>query len=79
MRRLSFVFAALAALALLGAKAPPTRFDATVQPEGAQVFIDGKLRGTAPLQLFCCARRQMARRCATTASRSARRRSSRPR
>jgi hypothetical protein len=52
MRRLSFVFAALAALTLLGAKAPPTRFDATVQPEGAQVFIDGKLRGTAPLQLF---------------------------
>ena len=52
MRRLSLVFAALAALALLGAKAPPTRFDVTVQPEGAQVFIDGKLRGTAPIQLF---------------------------
>ena len=36
----------------LGDKEQPTRLDVTVQPEGAQVFVDGKLRGAAPCQLF---------------------------
>jgi hypothetical protein len=52
MKRLLCISAALAAMVLLGAKAPPTRLDVTAQPEGAQVFVDGQLRGIAPLQLF---------------------------
>ena len=35
-----------------GDKEQPTRLDVTVHPEGAQVFVDGKLRGAAPCQLF---------------------------
>ena len=42
----------LLAPSALGDKEQPTRLDVSVQPEGAQVFVDGKLRGTAPCQLF---------------------------
>lgn len=35
-----------------GDKEPPTRLDVNAQPEGAQVFVDGKLRGAAPCQIF---------------------------
>jgi len=52
MRVFSCLAVSMAAAAVIAAKAPPSRFDVTVQPEGAQVFIDGKLRGAAPLQLF---------------------------
>ena len=38
--------------AALGDKELPTRLDVNVQPEGAQVFVDGKLRGAAPCQIF---------------------------
>lgn len=47
-----FAAALLAAFSLIAAKDSPTRLDVTVQPEGTQVFIDGQLRGAAPLQLF---------------------------
>jgi hypothetical protein len=40
------------AAAARGDKEQPTRLDVNVQPEGAQIFVDGKLRGTAPCQLF---------------------------
>ena len=46
------MFAAIAAFALSAAKDPPACLDVTVQPEGAQIFVDGQLRGIAPLQLF---------------------------
>ena len=56
-RRTSRALAAFCAALLLGpaawsAKEPPPRLDVNVQPEGAQVFLDGKLHGTAPCQLF---------------------------
>ena len=38
--------------AALGDKVQPTRLDVNAQPEGAQVFVDGKLRGAAPCQIF---------------------------
>jgi len=50
-RRLS-IFSVLAAFALFAAKSPPTCLDVTVQPQGAQVFVDGQLRGISPIQLF---------------------------
>ena len=49
----------LAACALLlfaggahAARETPTRLDVAAQPEGAQVFVDGTLRGTAPCSVF---------------------------
>ena len=33
-------------------KTPPSRLDVNTQPEGAQVFVDGKAHGTTPCQLF---------------------------
>jgi len=46
--------AALAAVCLLAGAAEqrPSRVDFTSQPEGANVFIDGALRGVTPLTLF---------------------------
>ena len=44
--------ALLLALSANGAKEPPPRLDVNAQPEGAQVFVDGKQCGTAPCQLF---------------------------
>ena len=44
--------ALLLALAAWGAKEPPPRLDVNAQPEGAQVFVDGKPCGVAPCQLF---------------------------
>ena len=51
--------ALLAAAALLAgcgnafsAKPQPVRLDVTGQPEGAKVFVDGTLRGTAPCSVF---------------------------
>ena len=35
-----------------GDKEQPTRLDVNVQPDGAQVFVDGNLRGAAPCQIF---------------------------
>ena len=36
-------------------KEPPSRLDVNTQPEGAQVFVDGKPRGTTPCQIFALA------------------------
>lgn len=44
--------AACAALVLSGAKETPSRLDVAVQPEGAQVSVDGQVRGAAPCSLF---------------------------
>lgn len=52
MKRFLCVLALLAATVLHAEKTPPTRLDITTQPEGAQVFIDGRLRGISPLELF---------------------------
>ncbi len=52
MKRLLSMLAVVTAFSLFAAKAPPTRIDVTSQPDGAQVFVDGQLRGIAPLQLF---------------------------
>lgn len=52
MRRFILASLCLALAACACAKTPPTRLDVTAQPEGAQVVIDGVLRGLAPLQLF---------------------------
>ena len=46
------VFSAVVALALMGAKPVALRLDVTAQPEGAQVSVDGTLRGTAPCSVF---------------------------
>ena len=51
-RTASLIVAALAAIALAGAAELHTRLDITTQPEHAQVFIDGQLQGTAPMQVF---------------------------
>ena len=40
------------ATAALGEKPAAARLDVTVQPEGAQVVVDGKPRGAAPCQIF---------------------------
>ncbi|MBR1588437.1 MAG: PEGA domain-containing protein [Kiritimatiellae bacterium] len=40
------------AASALGDKPPAARLDVTVQPEGAQVIVDGKPRGAAPCQIF---------------------------
>lgn len=45
----------LAVLAVLGAVAAteaPSRLDVSVVPEGARVYVDGTLRGTAPCSVF---------------------------
>lgn len=44
--------AAFNALLLFAAPETPNRLDVTVQPEGARVFVDGKLCGTAPCSVF---------------------------
>ena len=44
--------AVLLAASVHAAKEPPPRLDVNVQPEGAQVFVDGKPCGAAPCQLF---------------------------
>ena len=44
--------AALAVLPLFSANEAPSRLDVSVQPEGARVYVDGKLRGTAPCSVF---------------------------
>ena len=58
LRDISRLTAGVLAVALLflaqtawGNKAP-SRLDVNTQPEGAQVFVDGKSRGTTPCQLF---------------------------
>lgn len=43
---------ALNALLLFAAPETPNRLDISVQPEGARVFVDGKLSGTAPCSVF---------------------------
>lgn len=40
---------------LPAASETPSRLDVTVQPEGARVFVDGTLRGTAPCSVFALA------------------------
>ncbi len=42
----------VAVLSLSAEKETPSRLDVSVQPEGAQVFVDGKLRGMAPCSVF---------------------------
>lgn len=50
---LSLMMAAVfAAFPLVAATEMPTRLDVTTQPDGAQIFIDGTLRGTSPMQIF---------------------------
>ena len=44
--------AACAALAASGAKETPSRLDVAVRPEGAQVSVDGQVRGAAPCSVF---------------------------
>ncbi len=44
--------AMLLSVSVHAAKEPPPRLDVNVQPEGAQVFVDGKPCGAAPCQLF---------------------------
>ena len=51
-RRAAFCAALVLGLTALGDKEQPTRLDINAQPEGAQVFVDGKLRGAAPCQIF---------------------------
>ncbi len=52
-RVLCFVAVALSAVfSSSAAKEAPSRLDVSVQPEGAQVFVDGKARGVAPCSLF---------------------------
>ena len=46
------VLAAFCTLVLSAAPETPNRLDITVQPEGAQVFVNGKLSGTAPCSVF---------------------------
>ena len=52
LRRAAFCAALVLGLTALGDKEQPTRLDINAQPEGAQVFVDGKLRGAAPCQIF---------------------------
>ena len=47
-----WALALFASLFLTGAKERPTRLDVSVQPEGARVFVDGELKGTAPCSVF---------------------------
>lgn len=51
-RTICMCLAALGALLLSAASDLPSRLDVSVQPEGAQVFVDGKLRGTAPCSVY---------------------------
>ncbi len=44
--------AACAALVASGAKETPSRLDVAVRPEGAQVSVDGQVRGAAPCSVF---------------------------
>ena len=50
--RTAFCILPFLAQSARGDKEQPTRLDVTVLPEGAQVFVDGTLRGAAPCQLF---------------------------
>ena len=53
MKRIIVIcLAAFAALVLSAASDLPSRLDVSVQPEGAQVFVDGKLRGSAPCSVY---------------------------
>lgn len=49
---LSALCTACAALLLTGSKPVSLRLDVSAQPEGARVFVDGKLNGTAPCSVF---------------------------
>lgn len=52
LKVLSVLLFALAAPHLFSAPEIPTRLDITAQPDGAQVYVDGTLRGTTPCTVF---------------------------
>lgn len=52
MRRSGVVLAAALCAAAVMAQGPVTRLDATSQPSGATVLIDGRVRGVTPVSLF---------------------------
>ncbi len=53
MYRLPFLaLCAMMCLAAAAAKEMPTRLDVNTQPDGAKVFVDGKLCGTSPCSVF---------------------------
>ncbi len=52
MKRFLFACVIISVAALFADEARPPRVDFTSRPEGAKVFIDGKLRGITPLTLF---------------------------